>query len=68
MADAYVTMSFQDNCPTAVIEASCGLPILYSSSGGIPELVGKNSGIGLEVTEDWEKINVPKTTNLYGNA
>ena len=42
MADAYVTMSFQDNCPTAVIEAmSCGLPILYSSSGGIPELVGK---------------------------
>ena len=32
--DAYITMSYQDNCPTAVIEAmSCGLPILYSSSG-----------------------------------
>ena len=66
MADAYVTMSFQDNCPTAVIEAmSCGLPILYSSSGGIPELVGDNSGIGLEVTEDWEKINVPKKQQIY---
>ena len=58
--DAYITMSFQDNCPSAVIEAmSCGLPILYSSSGGIPELVGKNSGIGLKVPENWEKVNVP---------
>jgi len=66
MADAYVTMSFQDNCPTAVIEAmSSGLPILYSSSGGIPELVGNNSGIGLEVSEDWEKINFPKKQQIY---
>ena len=66
MADAYITMSFQDNCPTAVIEAmSSGLPILYSSSGGIPELVGNNSGIGLEVSEDWEKINVPKKQQIY---
>ena len=65
-ADAYITMSFQDNCPSAVIEAmSCGLPILYSSSGGIPELVGKNSGIGLEVSEDWEKINVPQKQQIY---
>ena len=47
--DAYITMSYQDNCPSAVIEAmSSGLPILYSSSGGIPELVGKIAGIGLE--------------------
>ena len=65
-ADAYITMSFQDNCPSAVIEAmSCGLPILYSSSGGIPELVGKNSGIGLKVSEDWEKVIVPKKKEIY---
>ena len=58
--DAYITMTFQDNCPSAVIEAmACGLPILYSSSGGIPELVGENSGVGLKVNEDWEKINIP---------
>ena len=64
--DAYITMSFQDNCPSAVIEAmSCGLPILYSSSGGIPELVGKNSGIGLNVSEDWEKVNVPSKKQIY---
>ena len=64
--DAYITMSFQDNCPSAVIEAmSCGLPILYSSSGGIPELVGKDSGVGLKVSEDWEKIIVPKKEEIY---
>ena len=65
-ADAYITMSFQDNCPSAVIEAmSSGLPILYSSSGGIPELVGKDSGIGLKVSEDWEKVNVPTKHEIY---
>ena len=65
-ADAYITMSFQDNCPSSVIEAmSCGLPILYSSSGGIPELVGKDSGIGLKVSEDWEKVNVPTKHEIY---
>ena len=64
--NAYITMSFQDNCPSAVIEAmSCGLPILYSSSGGIPELVGKNSGIGLKVPEDWAKVNVPTKEEIY---
>ena len=64
--DAYITMSFQDNCPSAVIEAmSCGLPILYSFSGGIPELVGKNSGIGLKVSENWEKVNVPSKQEIH---
>lgn len=60
MADAYITMSFQDNCPSAVIEAmSCGLPILYSASGGIPELVDKYSGIGLKVASSWQSIQIP---------
>ena len=64
--DAYITMSFQDNCPSAVIEAmSCGLPILYSYSGGVPELVGKYAGIGLNVSEDWEKVNVPSKKEIY---
>ncbi len=66
MVDAYITMSFQDNCPSAVIEAmSCGLPILYSSSGGIPELVGQDSGIGLRVSEDWERVNVPTKQEIH---
>ena len=50
LADAYITMTYQDNCPTAVLEAmASGLPILYSNSGGIPELVDKESGLGINV-------------------
>ncbi len=64
-ADAYITMSYQDNCPSAVIEAmSCGLPILYSNSGGTPELVGKDSGIGLKVKESWQTIQVPSKSEI----
>ena len=36
-----------------------GLPILYSDSGGIPELVDENSGIGLKVKKSWESIYLP---------
>ncbi len=64
-ADAYITMSFQDNCPSAVLEAlATGLPVIYSASGGIPELVDKSSGIGLKVKEDWKEIKVPKKTDI----
>jgi len=65
IADAYITMSYQDNCPSAVIEAmSCGLPVLYSSSGGVPELVGKNAGIGLSVPQEWENIFIPEIDTI----
>ena len=64
-ADAYITMSYQDNCPTAVIEAmACGLPIIFSASGGIPELVCKNSGLGIKVKEDWHQTQVPDISSI----
>ena len=64
-ADAYITLTFQDNCPSAVLEAmSSGLPIIYSNSGGIPELVDKNSGIGLPVYENWDSIEIPEKNDL----
>lgn len=59
-ADAYVMMKYLDPCPNTVIEAlACGLPILYSASGGVPELVSKEAGLGLSVQEDWNVVNVP---------
>ena len=64
-ADAYITITYQDNCPSAVMEAiSCGLPVLYSSSGGVPEIVGNKAGIGLNVPYDWEKIHIPEINNI----
>ena len=61
LADVYLTTKYLDPCPNAVIEAmACGLPIIYSNSGGIPELVGEKCGIGLNVPLDWERTHVPE--------
>lgn len=61
-ADAYIITKYQDPCPNTVIEAmSCGLPILYSESGGVPELVSKKSGISLKVNNCWDdNVYVPE--------
>ena len=64
-ADIYVTTKYLDPCPNAVLEAmACGLPVLYSASGGTPELVGETAGIGLPVPEDWHNIHVPSSQDL----
>jgi len=67
-ADAYVITKYLDPCPNTVIEAmSSGLPVLYSDSGGIRELVGSSAGIGLSVPEDWNEIHVPNCADIgYG--
>lgn len=51
---------YNDACPRLVIEAmSCGLPIVYSSTGGTPELVGDEAGVGVAGELNWEKIQTP---------
>ena len=68
-ADAYIMLKYLDPCPNTVIEAmACGLPILYSKSGGLTEIVGKNCGYGMVVEENWEKkYNVPEVNDI-GNG
>jgi glycosyltransferase involved in cell wall biosynthesis len=64
-ADAYIMTKHNDPCPNTVIEAlSCGLPILYSNTGGIPELVGNNAGIALKCEDDWDKAQVPHESEI----
>jgi glycosyltransferase involved in cell wall biosynthesis len=64
-ADAYVITKYLDPCPNTVIEAlACGLPVLYSASGGLPELVGTEAGIGLNVIEDWDAIHTPSDNTI----
>lgn len=59
-ADAYLMTKHNDPCPNVVIEAlASGLPVLYSASGGVPEMVGPAAGVGLPVEESFERNFAP---------
>ena len=51
---------YADPCPRLAAEAmACGLPVVYSASGGMPELVGDQAGIGLPAPRDYERDHAP---------
>ena len=56
---------YNDPCPGVVIEAlACGLPVVYSHSGGVPELVGPDAGIGIPAELSWERDIPPDPSAL----
>lgn len=58
--DILLHTKIQDVCPGVVIEAmACGLPVVYSISGGAPELVGEDAGVGVPTEVSWEKRTPP---------
>ncbi len=64
-ADAYVTMKHNDPCPNAVIEAlACGLPVVYSATGGVPELVGDAAGVGVPCAPSWHRPHLPDAKSV----
>jgi glycosyltransferase involved in cell wall biosynthesis len=59
-ADIVLHTKYNDPCPTAVIEAlACGRPVVYSKSGGVPELVGDDAGAGVDAELSWERDIAP---------
>lgn len=59
-AHILVHPKYQDPCPTVPIEAmACGVPVIGSRSGGMPELVTPEAGVLLAVPESWETNHWP---------
>jgi glycosyltransferase involved in cell wall biosynthesis len=64
-ADLLLHTKYNDPCPTVVLEAmACGLPVVYSSSGGTPELVGEGAGLGVAAPLDWDVDHPPAAEQL----
>jgi glycosyltransferase involved in cell wall biosynthesis len=64
-ADLLLHTKYNDPCPTVVLEAmASGLPVVYSRSGGTPELVGADAGIGIDAPLDWDQDHPPAPEKL----
>ena len=54
----------RDPCPNVVLEAlACGVPVVHSASGGVPELV-EDAGIGVPSETTWERDVPPAPAEL----
>ena len=64
-ADILLHPKVNDPCPTTVLEAmACGVPVVYSATGGTPELVEDRGGIGIPGPLDWEHDRPPAPTEF----
>ena len=59
-AHVLIHPKYHDPCPTVVIEAlACGLPVVGSRTGGLPELVGDDGGELIDVPVSWDRPAAP---------
>jgi glycosyltransferase involved in cell wall biosynthesis len=67
-ADMLLHTQYNDVCPSVVLEAmACGLPVVYSKTGGTPELVGEEAGCGVYSELNWH-VPQPPDANALSEA
>ena len=67
-ADLLLHAKYNDPSPGLVVEAmACGLPMVYSATGGVPELVGTEAGIGVPSASSWDR-EVPPDPDAMADA
>lgn len=55
-ADVLLHTKVMDPCPRLVAEAlASGLPVVYAASGGLPEMVSSDAGVGVESDENFQE-------------
>ena len=58
-------VQYNDACSRLLVEAmSCELPVVYSATGGSPEIVGDEAGIGIKLPLDYEQEHYPAPDKL----
>lgn len=67
-ADVLLHTKYNDPCPTVPIEAmACGLPVVGTASGGMPELVDAQSGVLVPIRQGWDQ-DLPADPGLLADA
>lgn len=67
-ADLLLHTKVNDPCPGVVLEAlASGLPVVHAASGGVPELVGSEAGIGVPDGSTWT-ADVPAQPERLADA
>ncbi len=64
LGDIMIHIMHMDWTPNTVIESmACGLPVLHSGNGGVPEITG-DTGVSLDMPYDWYNIHSPDPEHL----
>ena len=66
MLDVFVNVSEYEGIPVSIMEAqSCGIPVIATAVGGVPEIVSNENGILLSKNPSIQEINLALSNCLF---